>query len=98
MLLNALQVAALKNLGLYIRRAKLKRDEGKGTVQHKFFITDSHTAEKARPLARSYYNLHITMRTGHELRRAVISACVWVAKRDMRAQINPKSLPPATVQ
>jgi len=45
-------VAALKNLGLNIRRAKLKRDEGKGTVQHKFFITDSHTAEKITRSAR----------------------------------------------
>ena len=41
------QVAALKNLGLNIRRAKLQAGEN-GVVRHKFFITDSATAEKVR--------------------------------------------------
>jgi len=40
------QVAALKNLGLNIRRAKLKRDEEQGVIKHKFFITDRLTADK----------------------------------------------------
>lgn len=41
------QVAALKNLGLNIKRAKLQTTES--GVRHKFFITDSLTAEKVRP-------------------------------------------------
>lgn len=40
------QVAALKNLGLNIQRAKLKRDDAQGVIKHKFFITDRYTADK----------------------------------------------------
>ena len=47
------QVAALKNLGLNIRRAKLKRDEEQGVIKHKFFITDRLTADKVGSRARS---------------------------------------------
>ena len=43
-----MQVAALKNLGLNIRRAALKRDDAKGVIKHKFFITDRLTADKVR--------------------------------------------------
>ncbi len=42
-------MAALRNLNLNIRRAKLKRDDD--VIKHKFFITDRFTADKVRPLA-----------------------------------------------
>lgn len=38
--------AALKNLGLNIRRAKIKRTEDEKIVTNKFYITDHHTSEK----------------------------------------------------
>lgn len=45
-----LQTLALKNLGLNIRRAKIRPgDSGK---LHKFYITDAHTAEKVTKSAR----------------------------------------------
>ena len=40
------QVAALKNLNLNIKRAKLSTDDVTGAAKHKFFITDSKTADK----------------------------------------------------
>lgn len=39
-------IAALKNLGLNIRRAKLKGGEGGSGGKHKFYITDGRTSEK----------------------------------------------------
>ena len=53
MVMYCVQVAALKNLGLNIRRAKLKRDEEKGVIKHKFFITDRLTADKVGSCART---------------------------------------------
>lgn len=50
------QVAALKNLGLNIKRAKLQR--GDGGVRHKFFITDLHTSEKVHAISRLLELLH----------------------------------------
>lgn len=46
-----LQVAALKNLKLNIRRAKIKA-AADGTHVHKFFITDANTSEKILKSAR----------------------------------------------
>ena len=45
------QVAALKNLKLNIRRAKIKA-AADGTHVHKFFITDANTSEKILKSAR----------------------------------------------
>lgn len=39
-------VAALKNLGLNVRRAKVGVNEETGNFRHKFYITDSATSEK----------------------------------------------------
>jgi len=45
-----MQMRSLKNLGLNIRRAKIRPgDSGK---LHKFYITDSNTAEKITRSAR----------------------------------------------
>lgn len=41
-----MQTAALKNLGLNIRRAKIKKTEDEKIVTNKFYITDHHTSEK----------------------------------------------------
>lgn len=41
-----MQVAALKNLNLNIRRAKLKSGDAGGGGRHKFYITDARTSEK----------------------------------------------------
>ena len=41
-----MQTAALKNLGLNIRRAKIKKTEGEKLVTNRFYITDQHTSEK----------------------------------------------------
>ena len=41
-----LQTAALKNLGLNIRRAKIKRTKDEKLVTNKFYITDHITSEK----------------------------------------------------
>lgn len=38
----------MKNLGLNITRAKLSVDDVTGAAKHKFFITDSKTADKVR--------------------------------------------------
>lgn len=42
----SLQVNSLKNLGLNIRRAKLKSGDAGTGGEHKFFITDARTSEK----------------------------------------------------
>ena len=39
-----LQVAALKSMNLNVRRAKIKAKDG--NIKNKFFVTDSHTADK----------------------------------------------------
>ncbi len=41
-----LQTAALKNLGLNIRRAKIKKTQDEKLVINKFYITDAVTSEK----------------------------------------------------
>ena len=41
-----MQINSLKNLGLNIRRAKLKGGEGTTGAKHKFYITDERTSEK----------------------------------------------------
>lgn len=41
-----LQTAALKNLGLNIRRAKIKKTQDDKLVINKFYITDAVTSEK----------------------------------------------------
>ena len=43
---NRMQTAALKNLGLNIRRAKIKKTEDDKMVTNKFYITDANTSEK----------------------------------------------------
>lgn len=41
-----MQTAALKNLGLNIRRAKIKKTADDKLVVNKFYITDAHSSEK----------------------------------------------------
>ena len=41
-----MQTAALKNLGLNIRRAKIKKTQDEKLVINKFYITDAITSEK----------------------------------------------------
>lgn len=45
-----LQVRSLKNLNLNIRRAKIR--PGETGKKHKFYVTDSHSAEKITKSAR----------------------------------------------
>lgn len=45
-MLRYLQTAALKNLGLNIRRAKIKKTQDEKMVINKFYITDAVTSEK----------------------------------------------------
>lgn len=44
--LGGVQTAALKNLGLNIRRAKIKKTQDEKMVINKFYITDAVTSEK----------------------------------------------------
>ena len=46
----AVQVRALKALSLNVRRAKVKHADG--NVKNKFYVTDSHTADKIVKSAR----------------------------------------------
>jgi len=45
-------VAALKNLGLNVRRAKVGINEKTGNFRHKFYITDAATSEKIQKSRR----------------------------------------------